>query len=239
MTSPHDRRERGVIQGTGPVAWTAAWALCGPMFTLERTTSLEQVIKKSRFLATAGPVASEQAAKAFIAAHSHGGANHNCWAWRVGQSFRFSDDGEPGGTAGKPILLAIDRLHVENVAVVVSRWFGGVLLGSGGLVRAYGGVAAACLRAASLVEIRIVQEATVVTTFSDLALVKARLANFEGVQVLNESFTEAGAIITAALPEAASQQIVQMVTDITSGRARISLSPGPPHSQVPKQTSRT
>jgi len=186
------------------------------MFTLERTTSLEQVVKKSRFLAIAGPVASEQAAKAFIAAHSHAGANHNCWAWRVGQGFRFSDDGEPGGTAGKPILQALDRLHVDNVAVVVSRWFGGVLLGSGGLVRAYGGAAAACLRAASLVEIRIVQEATVVTTFSDLALVKARLASFKGVQVLNERFTEAGAVITAALPEAASRQIVQMVTDITN-----------------------
>jgi putative IMPACT (imprinted ancient) family translation regulator len=78
-----------------------------PMLTLERSTSLEQIIKKSRFIATAGPVASEQGAKDFIAAHSDPGANHNCWAWRVGQSYRCTDDGEPSGTAGKPILQAV------------------------------------------------------------------------------------------------------------------------------------
>jgi len=193
------------------------------MFTLERTTSLEQVIKKSRFLAVAGPVANEQAAKVFIAAHSHPAANHNCWAWRVGQSCRSSDDGEPGGTAGKPILQAIDRLQVDNVAVIVTRWFGGILLGSGGLVRAYGGVAAACLRASALVEIRAVQEVVIVTTFSDLALVRARLTSVAGVRIQRESFTESGAVIEAALPEEAAQQIAQMVTDATSGRVRIAL----------------
>jgi putative IMPACT (imprinted ancient) family translation regulator len=105
------------------------------MFTLERPTSLEQIVKKSRFLAVAGPIASEQGAKDFIAAHSDPEANHNCWAWRVGQSYRSSDDGEPSGTAGKPILQAIDRLNLDGVAVVVTRWFGGILLGSGGLMR--------------------------------------------------------------------------------------------------------
>src|SRR5689334_14462556 len=124
-----------------------------PMLTLERSTSLEQIIKKSRFVATAAPVANEHAAKDFIAAHSDPGANHNCWAWRVGQNYRCSDDGEPSGTAGKPILQAMDRLSLDNVAVVVTRWFGGILLGSGGLIRAYGGTAAACLRAGTLIEI--------------------------------------------------------------------------------------
>ncbi len=193
------------------------------MFTLERTTSLEQIVKKSRFLAVAGPVASEQAAKAFIAAHSDPTANHNCWAWRIGQSCRSSDDGEPGGTAGKPILQAIDRLQLDNAAVVVTRWFGGILLGSGGLVRAYGGTAAACLRASPLVEVIPVQEATIVAAFSDLALVKARLANAPGVQVLSENFNETGAVLKAALPEANAQTIVQMLADATSGRALISI----------------
>src|SRR5918994_4745465 len=116
------------------------------MFTLECPTSFEQTVKKSRFVATGGPIASELAAKEFIAAHSDGDANHNCWAWRGGQSYRASDDGEPGGTAGKPILQAIDRLSLDNVAVVVTRWFGGVLLGSAGLIRAYGGSAPPRLR---------------------------------------------------------------------------------------------
>jgi uncharacterized YigZ family protein len=191
------------------------------MLTLEHTTSLEQIIKKSRFVATAGPIASEQAAKDFIAAHSDGGANHNCWAWRIGQNCRSSDDGEPSGTAGKPILQAIDRLLLDHVAVVVTRWFGGVLLGSGGLVRVYGGTAAACLWAAQLIEVVPVQEASITVPFSDLALVKARLNGTPGVRIHQESFTETGATLTAELPEANARHIVQMITDITSGRALV------------------
>jgi uncharacterized YigZ family protein len=193
------------------------------MFTLEHTTSLEQVIKKSRFVATAGPIASEQAAKDFITAHSDGGANHNCWAWRMGQNYRSSDDGEPSGTAGKPILQMIDRLALDHVAVVVTRWFGGVLLGSGGLVRAYGGTAAACLRAAHLIEVMPVQEAAIAVPFSDLALVKARLNGTPGVRIYQESFTATGAMLKAELPEASAQHIVQMITDLTSGRASVTM----------------
>jgi len=195
------------------------------MLTLEQTTSFEQVIKKSRFIAVAGPLASEQAAKDFVAAHSDPDANHNCWAWRVGQTYRFSDDGEPSGTAGKPILQAIDRLQLDRVAVVVTRWFGGILLGSGGLVRSYGGTAAACLCAATLVEIVPVQEATIFVPFSDASLVRARLSSITGVHLRHESFTETGVTITADLPEATAPHVVRMITDITSGRASISIKP--------------
>lgn len=116
------------------------------LYTLSRAASARQEIKKSRFVAIAGKVDSEAEAKEFVARNSDAIAGHNCFAWRVGQSYRFADDGEPSGTAGKPILQAIDGQNLDNVAVVVSRWFGGVLLGSGGLVRAYGGTAALCLR---------------------------------------------------------------------------------------------
>ena len=196
-----------------------------PMLTLERSTSLEQIIKKSRFVATAGPIASEQGARDFIAAHSDLGANHNCWAWRVSQNYRCSDDGEPAGTAGKPILQAIDRLTLDNVAVVVTRWFGGILLGSGGLIRAYGGTAAACLRAGTLVEIVAVREATITVTFSDLALVKARLASPVGVQIRQESFTETGATLVVDLPEVSALQIIRLIMDVTSGRALVLMDP--------------
>jgi uncharacterized YigZ family protein len=195
------------------------------MFTLECPTSFEEIIKKSRFVATAGPIASEQGARDFIAAHSDPGANHNCWAWRVGQNYRCSDDGEPGGTAGKPILQAIDRLTLDNVAVVVTRWFGGILLGSGGLIRAYGGTAAACLRAGTLVEIVAVCEATITVTFSDLALVKARLASTVGVQIRQESFTETGATLVVDLPEVSAPQIIRLIMDVTSGRALVLMDP--------------
>lgn len=193
------------------------------MFTLERTETHEQVIKKSRFVAVAGPISGEADAKAFIASHSDPTANHNCWAWRVGQVYRFSDDGEPSGTAGKPILQAMDRLQLDSAAVVVTRWFGGILLGSGGLMRAYGGTAALCLREASLTEVVAVAEATIVAQFSDLALVKARLAAFKGVQIQSEAFTETGAILTGAFPAVTARQIVQALTDATSGRVQISL----------------
>lgn len=191
------------------------------MHSLQEIATFEQIVKKSRFLATAGPVADEKAARDFIAAQAIAGANHNCWAWRVGQAYRFSDDGEPGGTAGKPILQAIDVQSLDNVAVVVTRWFGGVLLGTGGLVRAYGGTAASCLRAAKRVELVNRRELAMRVGFSDLALVKARLAAAaEGVAVQSETFLADGAEITVAVPEAAFDEVVARLADATSGRIK-------------------
>jgi len=109
------------------------------MFRLVGVESSDQEIKKSRFRAIAAPVADEAAAKAFVASYSDPLASHNCFAWRIGQAYRFHDAGEPSGTAGKPILAAIDGQALDHVAVLVIRWFGGILLGSGGLIRAYGG----------------------------------------------------------------------------------------------------
>ena len=190
------------------------------MHSLQEIATFEQIVKKSRFLATAGPVTDEKAARDFIAAQAIAGANHNCWAWRVGQAYRFSDDGEPGGTAGKPILQAIDGQSLDNVAVVVTRWFGGVLLGTGGLVRAYGGTAASCLRAAKRVELVARRELAMRVGFSDLALVKARLAAAEGVAVQSETFLADGAEITVAVPEAAFDEVVARLADATSGRIK-------------------
>lgn len=193
------------------------------MFGIEQTATFAQIIKKSRFLAVAGPISSDETAKQFVLQHADAGANHNCWAWRVGSHYRFSDDGEPSGTAGKPILQAIDGLALDNVAIVVTRWFGGVLLGSGGLVRAYGGTAAACLQAAIKVPIVVTVEAAVACGFSDLAILRARLAATPGVRTLAEHFTATGAELTVAIPEAEAQAIVQMITDVTSARATVRL----------------
>lgn len=187
--------------------------------TLVATETARQEIKKSRFLAVAGSVGGEAAAKEFIAGHSDPTANHNCWAWRIGQSYRFSDDGEPSGTAGKPILRAIDGQGLDGVAVVVTRWFGGVLLGSGGLIRAYGGTAALCLRAAGKVPLIEKVEGLLVCTFSDLAIVQARLAAMPAVEVLDQTFTATGAELRVAVHRAESVRVCQLVADVTSGRA--------------------
>ncbi|CAN7166791.1 YigZ family protein [Ensifer sp. ENS07] len=192
------------------------------MFTLKRTETANQDVKKSRFLAFAAPITDEQAAKDFLAAHSDPTANHNCWAWRIGQAYRFSDDGEPSGTAGKPILAAIDGQELDRVAVVVTRWFGGILLGSGGLVRAYGGTAALCLRAAEKIEMIETVRATVALDFSDMALIKARLLARD-VAIINESFTDKGPVLAVELRKDEAEAILAMVLDLSRGKAVVSL----------------
>ena len=111
--------------------------LAGPCQHLEE-------IKKSRFLAQAAPVDTPEQALAFVRQVGDPAATHNCWAYRIGQDYRFNDDGEPGGTAGRPILQAIEGQGIDRAVVVVTRWYGGIKLGAGGLVRAYGGTAAEC-----------------------------------------------------------------------------------------------
>ncbi|MBL0372300.1 YigZ family protein [Rhizobium sp. KVB221] len=193
------------------------------MFRLAGTETSDQEIKKSRFRAVAGAISDEESAKAFITAHSDPAANHNCWAWRIGQNYRFNDDGEPSGTAGKPILQAIDGQSLDHAVVVVTRWFGGILLGSGGLMRAYGGTAAACLRAAEKVVYVSETEGRVACGFSDLALVKARLAASPGVRIVGETYLADGAELVVVMPEVEADEIVRRIVDLTSGRSHMKL----------------
>lgn len=190
--------------------------------TLVATVTARQEIKKSRFIAVAGPVPDEATAKDFITAHSDQTANHNCWAWRIGQAYRFSDDGEPSGTAGKPMLQAIDGQALDRVAVVVTRWFGGVLLGSGGLIRAYGGTAAMCLREAEKMPLIDTVKVTVRCRFSDLAYLQARLEAVPGVQIQSQAFVDTGAELSVQLPKGDADSVARMVADLTSGRAAFS-----------------
>lgn len=120
----------------------------------ESTTAIK--IEGSRFLALALPVESKTDAEGRLAVvrQQYHDATHNCFAYRLGtdgSQFRYSDDGEPSGTGGKPILAAIDRLGLSNILVVVTRYFGGTKLGTGGLARAYGQAADECLKGATIV----------------------------------------------------------------------------------------
>ncbi|MFC6591817.1 IMPACT family protein [Deinococcus lacus] len=114
------------------------------------------MIENSEFLAYARRADSPEAALALLAElrAKYPDATHHCWAYRIGSSYRFGDDGEPGGTAGAPILRAIEGQGVQHVMVVVVRYYGGVKLGTGGLARAYGGAAAELLRTAQRLEVR-------------------------------------------------------------------------------------
>lgn len=189
--------------------------------TLTGLASARQEIRKSRFVASAGPISDEAEARAFIAAQADATAGHNCWAWRAGPAYRFSDDGEPGGTAGKPILQAIDGQGLDRVAVVVSRWFGGVLLGSGGLMRAYGGTAALCLRGAATAPLIERVTARMACGFGELALLQARLGAIADAQMLPPAFNATGAELAVSIPKAEADGVARLVGDLTSGRVSV------------------
>lgn len=191
------------------------------MFTLQKREIFEQEIKRSRFLAIASPVANEDEAKAFLHKQAYRDANHNCWAWRSGQNYRFNDDGEPSGTAGKPILQAIDGLELNNIIVIVVRWFGGTLLGAGGLIRAYGGTAALCLRAADKIELVHTETIYMRCHFSELALIKSRLTSFDHLSIAGEIFHNTGADLQLEVPVAHKEAVVRLLIDITHGRIQI------------------
>ncbi|KAK3017686.1 hypothetical protein RJ639_004053 [Escallonia herrerae] len=118
----------------------------GSFTTIQERVTFEREFKKSKFIAIAGHIPDERSAQSFLNEVKDPRATHNCWAYQVGDQYRSNDDGEPSGTAGKPIHSAIVSSGLDRVMVVVIRYFGGIKLGTGGLVRAYGGVAAECLR---------------------------------------------------------------------------------------------
>ena len=121
-------------------------------YRIKTKSRLEDKVKGSRFIATAAPVNGEEEAVEFISElkKEFHDASHNCSAWRIGQGeklkFKFNDDGEPSGTAGRPILKALENRNLSYICVVVTRYFGGTKLGTGGLARAYGQITAELLK---------------------------------------------------------------------------------------------
>ncbi|MEO6800569.1 MAG: YigZ family protein [Rhodanobacter sp.] len=186
--------------------------------TLVATCRHRDEIKRSRFLAIACPVASSEQARSFVREVADLDATHNCWAYRIGRDYRFSDDGEPGGTAGRPILQAIESQDVDGVVVVVTRWYGGIKLGAGGLARAYGGTAAECLRQAERVPIVAMASFVVQADFAELALLKARLTEF-GSEVEHEEFGVGGVTMRVRAPASRAQEFTRLVSNLTRGRS--------------------
>lgn len=185
--------------------------------TLLDTCEFREEIRKSRFITLAAPIGSPADAQRFIEQHSDLDATHNCWAWKLGDQYRSNDDGEPGGTAGRPILAAIEAQECDQVVVLVIRWYGGIQLGTGGLARAYGGGANKCLQHAekrllvSRVDVRCS------CSFSELALLKLRLAEADGL-VVDEQFTANGIDLVLALGAAQIDRLQQQLADLSRGR---------------------
>lgn len=182
----------------------------------------EIVIKRSQFIGYAKPAASEEEAMAFIEdiRQRHKQATHNCYAYVAGERDEFqkaSDDGEPSGTAGRPILEVIKNRGLKNVAVVVTRYFGGVMLGAGGLVRAYTDGAVAGLAAAG--EIYKVLHAPVRLTF-DYTLLGTLEYELRGRGMLIADIAYADKVTMRCLPAAAEREtFLALIADLTSGQA--------------------
>jgi uncharacterized YigZ family protein len=187
--------------------------------TLSAAHSHELVTKKSRFLAQAVPVESPEQAMAALAELSDPAATHNCFAYRIGDRYRFSDDGEPGGTAGRPILAAIEGRGLDGVLVVVTRWYGGVKLGAGGLARAYGGSASECLRQAPSHVVRPRVRVELTAGFEDMGAVYGLLERSE-VERLGERYGADGVTIQVELFEGDLEALVRALADATRGRVQ-------------------
>jgi len=189
-------------------------------FTLLGPCDYREEIRKSRFIALAAPVSSAAEAQAFVAAHSDASASHNCWAWKVGQQYRFSDDGEPGGTAGRPILAAIEAQDMDQVAVLVIRFYGGIQLGTGGLARAYGGSTNKCLQAAPRHELVTRDHYRCHCLFAELPLLKARLSELD-CQLQSEAYDASGAELQLAVPPQRVAELQRLLADISRGRIEL------------------
>lgn len=186
--------------------------------TLANTVEFELEVKRSRFVALAIPVRDVDQALEVVRAQRISDAHHNAWAYRIGQHYRFNDDGEVGGTAGKPILAAIDGQGLDRVAVRVARWFGGVRLGVGGLVRAYGGCAAECLRAAARVPIVDVVTLIVQVGFAHEQAARNALAGFDA-EALGQVYGDDGLLLTVAVPRDRVDALRTCLIDVCRGRA--------------------
>jgi uncharacterized YigZ family protein len=194
--------------------------MAGMPDTLATAVSHSLEIKHSRFVAHAAPIGSAEDALAFLQQVAVPDATHNCWAYRHGNEYRSSDDGEPAGTAGRPILAAIDGQGFDRVMVVVIRWYGGIKLGAGGLVRAYGGTAAECLRTAPRLPLVALTELTVQAAFEDLGALHAALAAHLG-EKLDETFTASGVELHVRLPADQADPLKTRLRDATRDRIRV------------------
>jgi uncharacterized YigZ family protein len=182
----------------------------------------ELVEKRSRFLGRVWRVDSEEEARARIEEMKkrHYDARHNCWCYLLQDGpVRYSDDGEPQGTAGQPMLNVFQREGVVNAVCVVTRYFGGILLGAGGLVRAYTQSAKDALDAAGISVVRRWVAMEIPCTYAQFEGMRREVDNFGGV-VENVDYG-ADVVLSALLPEERAQAFAAHVLDITSGSVEV------------------
>ncbi len=184
----------------------------------------EIVEKKSRFIGQIKPVSSEEEAYAFVEQikKKHYDARHNCFAFSIGEEMpllRFSDDGEPQGTAGKPILEVINGSGIHNICIVVTRYFGGTLLGTGGLVRAYTDASKEALKNCETKLMQRLIPVDIKSNYTDMGKIQYIL-NTAKINIISTDFAE-DVLIKTQLPVDVSNKIQADITEATGARAII------------------
>ena len=194
--------------------------------TILAQAEAEIVEKKSRFIATVRPVKTEEEAKAFIEEmkKKYWNATHNVFAYQIGERNelqRFSDDGEPQGTAGMPVLSVLKGEDVKDTAIVVTRYFGGTLLGTGGLVRAYGHSAKEGLFAAGIAELVLYRKYSVLAAYPDSGKVQYEILQ-DGHELFDTIYTEQVEFIVLVETDAADS-FEKKMTEIFRGAQSFTL----------------
>lgn len=179
----------------------------------------EMIEKRSRFIGHIWRVESEEEARAHIEAtkKKHYDARHNCWCYilREGNVLRYSDDGEPQGTAGQPMLNVFQREEVTNVCCVVTRYFGGILLGAGGLTRAYGGTAKLALNESGISRMRLWASLAVPCSYSMYERMRLTVEQSGGIVTDTDFGTDV--VLTVTLPAEDVDSFCVKVTELTAG----------------------
>jgi len=192
-------------------------SLAGPV-------TAESEIRHSRFVTHAGPVVDQAATLAFLDRVADPAATHNCWAWKLDHSYRFSDDGEPAGTAGRPILSVIEGRQLSRVMVVVTRYFGGIKLGAGGLVRAYSACTARCLDGGRIIEIYPTSRWLIEAGFEWSGQVYSLLEACSAVKE-EERFTADGLRLEISVRDDRFPKLQSMLLNATRGSASLTRLP--------------
>lgn len=190
--------------------------------TIAAPAEAEIVEKKSRFIGQIAPVATEEEALAFIAEvkATHRMARHNVYAYVLrGGRVRYTDDGEPAKTAGMPTLEAIQHAGLEDVAVVVTRYFGGILLGTGGLVRAYTDATKAAIEAADIVTVSVCVDIILEAPYS-LYEQLCRVAEACGAKLRESDFAE-NVLLTFRMLDGTQPPFLEKLTELTRGQSEI------------------
>lgn len=192
--------------------------------TVENEAIAEIIEKKSRFIAELYPVSSEEEALRILekVKKRYWDARHHCWAFIIGKEQpleRCSDDGEPSGTAGKPILEVLRGSALRNVLMVVTRYFGGTLLGTGGLVRAYTSASKEAVESAEIVIKISGYRLKIKTDYTGLGKIQYLLAQ-RGIEIQDSEYAE-NVVLTIVIPKEDEQGLIKELTEATNAQAEI------------------